>query len=52
MIIESNVITDLHIRSVDDLYKLKPLVQEVMLTFVYTLKNMRNLISILKGGER
>ena len=31
MIIESNVITDLHIRSVDDLYKLKPLVQEGIL---------------------
>ena len=31
MIVESKVITDLHIRSVDDLYKLKPLVQEGIL---------------------
>ena len=31
MIIESKVITDLHIHSIDDLYKLKPLVQEGIL---------------------
>lgn len=31
MIIQSSVITDLHVKSVDDLYKLKPLVQEGIL---------------------
>ena len=31
MIIESKVITDLHIHSIDDLYKLKPLLQEGIL---------------------
>ena len=31
MIIESKVITDLHIHSIDDLYKLKPFVQEGIL---------------------